>query len=185
MPGGNAPAYFVLSICVEYNIVAMISRKKLQEAEWAEIFPTTEAQKLLVHGLGLNAPLVKQELSDVNWTGRRIARDCLFPFLGITRRVSRYSALTGQDEEQRLDQMTAAKTKLLRKFPGTDDYDMGWCRTATFHTICIRTSTNGLATATARTTEKAEKKGAHCVSDQELVTNSEESQHYRLTLFNY
>lgn len=53
----NAPAYFVASTCAEYNIVAILLRKKLLEAIWTDLFRITEAHNILVHALGAKAPV--------------------------------------------------------------------------------------------------------------------------------
>lgn len=166
----------------------MLSRKKLQETEWADILRTTEAQNFLLYGFGSNHSLqrrLKQALSDVSRAQKRVSKDDWFLCPRFTLLVLRYSALAAQHEERRFKEITEAKTELFRKFPDTHEYYMGRWRTVPIHIPLIRTSTMGNDTATAGTTEAAGQPGVHCISKQDLVTSSADGEHERLTVFNY
>lgn len=183
----NAPEYFLRSISGELKTVTILSRKQVQDNEWAETFRRNEAQNLPVHMLGSNAYLkisVKQDLSDLSSAQKLAVPDVMFVSLPLTRLVSQYSVLTSQDEGGGWEQMAAAGEKQVNTFPDTDEYDMRWWLTAPIDTICIQPSRMGQATSTAGTAKDAEQHGVHCVSNQDLGTSSVDCRHYRLTLFN-
>lgn len=48
----------------------------------------------------------------------------MFICLGFTGTVSRYSGETVQDEDLRVEDMTFETDRILRNFPGTEEYDM-------------------------------------------------------------
>lgn len=100
----------------------MLARKKLQEAEWEDLFRTEAFQQLLVHALSSNTPMqrgLNQALSDIVSTRKRVALGCLFLCLGFTRLESRYNGVTMRDEDLLVEDMDVATDWEFCKFPYT------------------------------------------------------------------